>query len=243
MSAAADVHIAWGGREAVEAVSALPAAWDCQTVILGPRMSLAVVDPELLTDRVLTRLVSDVAYFDQQACSSPQWVFVKSMHGPAGLDAVVQRFADALAGQTRMLPRHALDAGETYRIALDRTRVLLEGGVLHRDEETAWTVAVLDTPDPRVACANRFVQIVPFGDVDEIGPFIPGNAQTVVMLLGAGDAERFSESAARRGVHRFARPGEGNHFESPWDGIPLFSRMTRWTIRSEAAQGAETTSR
>jgi acyl-CoA reductase-like NAD-dependent aldehyde dehydrogenase len=243
MSLAADVRIAWGGREAVEAIAALPTRWDCETVILGPRMSMAVVDADLLTDRVLSRLASDIAYFDQQACSSPQWVFVKRPRRAASFDEVVARFVEAFAAQARALGRHRLDFGETYRIELDRARVLIDGAVLHRDAETAWTVVVLDAPDTRVACANRFVQVIPFDDVDEIGRFIPGNAQTVVMLLDRPDSDRFSESAAQRGVQRFARPGEGNHFETPWDGTPLMSRLTRWTIRTEAAMGAESTTR
>lgn len=243
MSAAADVRVGWGGREAVEAIAGLPAKWDCETIILGPRMSLAVVDADLLTDRVLSRLASDIAYFDQQACSSPQWVFVKRSRRGDSFDAVVARFVKAFAEQASALPRHPLDPGETYLIELDRARVLMDGGVLHRDTETAWTVVVLGAPDTRVACANRFVQVIPFDDVDEVCRFIPGNAQTVVMLFDQQDSDRFSESAARRGVHRFARPGEGNHFETPWDGTPLISRLTRWTVRTEAAMGAETRGR
>jgi hypothetical protein len=235
MSAAANVRIAWGGREAVESVMALPARWDCETVVLGPRMSLAVVDPPLTSDRVLSRLASDVAYFDQQACSSPQWIFVKGERGDQQFQGWVERFARAFAVQAQGLGRHPLDFGETYRIGLDRARVLLDGGVLHRDEQTAWTLAVVDAPDTRVACMNRVVQVIPFRDVAEIGAFIPSNVQTAVMLLDRDDAERFSELAAPRGVCRFPRPGEGNHFDNPWDGIPLISRLTRWAIRTDAA--------
>jgi hypothetical protein len=236
MSAAADVRIAWGGREAVEAVMALPARWECETVVLGPRMSIAVFDPAQMTERTLARLASDVAYFDQQACSSPQWVFVKRSQQPELFDRAVRDFASAFESQARTLGRHALDHGETYRIELDRARVLLDGGRLHRDDETAWTVAVLDAPDPRLACANRFVQLVPFDDVHDIVPWIPSNVQTAVTLLDGDDHARFSEAAARRGVCRFPRPGEGNHFESPWDGIPLVSRLTRWAVRTESSR-------
>jgi Acyl-CoA reductase (LuxC) len=235
MSAAANVRIAWGGEEAVESVMALPARWDCETLVLGPRMSLAIVDPALASDRILVRLASDVAYFDQQACSSPQWIFVKGDRAGEAFHEWVERFARAFAAQAQGLGRHPLDFGETYRIGLDRTRVLLDGGVLRRDEETAWTVAVVDAPDTRIACMNRVVQVIPFRDVSEIDGFIPPNVQTAVMLLESDDAERFSELAARRGVCRFPRPGEGNNFDNPWDGIPLMSRLTRWAIRTNAA--------
>lgn len=236
MSAAADVRVAWGGREAVEAVMALPARWDCETVVLGPRMSIAVVDPALLTVRARTRLATDIAYFDQQACSSPQWVFVKRPPSADAFDDMVRDFTSAFAAQARAVARHPLDHGETYRIELDRARVLLDGGDLYRDPGTAWTVAVVMAPDLRLTCANRFVQLIPFTQVEDVIPSIPSNVQTAVTLLAPGEAERFSELAARRGVCRFPRPGEGNAFENPWDGIPLVSRLTRWSVRTEAAQ-------
>jgi acyl-CoA reductase-like NAD-dependent aldehyde dehydrogenase len=233
MSAVADVRIAWGGREAVESVVHLPARWDVETVILGPRMSLAVVDPDLVTDRVLSRLATDIAYFDQQACSSPQWVFVRRAGCPSSFEPFVDRFTEAFSAQARTLGRHTLDPGETYQIELDRARVLLDGGQLHRDGETRWTVAVLEAPNARVVCTNRFVQVIPYEDVDEVVKWIPENVQTAVTLLPEDEARRFTAAAALRGVCRFPRPGEGNHFENPWDGIPLISRLTRWVIRTE----------
>ena len=236
MSAAADVRIAWGSRDAVEAVTSLPARWDSETIVMGPRMSVAVVDPALVTDRLLGRLASDIAYFDQQACSSPQWLFVKASRSSAAFTTCLERFAEAFARQSRTLRRHPLDFGETYRIELDRARTILDGGDLRRDDETAWTVAVLDAPSDRVACANRFVQVIPIDDLSRVVDWLPDNVQTSVTLLSPGDAEAFTNAAAMRGVCRFPRPGEGNNFENPWDGIPLISRLTRWSVRTEPAE-------
>ncbi len=231
MSAAADVRVAWGGMDAVQAIRDLPARWETDTVVLGPRVSLAVVDPAELTDRVLTRLVTDVVFFDQLACSSPQRLFVRGTLADA--EAVATRMAEELDRQTRQRPRHPLDFGETYRIHLDRTRVLLDGGTLLRDEGTRWTLAVLPAPHDAVACANRFLQVVPFDGLEAVYSHIPDNVQTVVTLLQPDDFAVFTEAAARRGVCRFPRPGEGSHFETPWDGLPLIVRFTRWVLRSD----------
>src|SRR6185503_9490887 len=62
MSAAADVRIAWGGREAVESIIGLPCSWECYTIVLGPRVSMAVVDPLAITTKTLSRLATDIAY-------------------------------------------------------------------------------------------------------------------------------------------------------------------------------------
>jgi hypothetical protein len=226
------VRIAWGGVEAVDAIRELPSRWDTETVVLGPRMSMAVVDPQEVTDRLLSRLAIDVIYFDQLACSSPQWLFVR------GSRADVEPFAERLAAefdrQTRAFPRHHLDHGETYRIHLDRTRVLLDGGTVFRDDETRWTLALVEEPRRQVTCANRFLQVVPYERLEQVHALIPENVQTAVTLLGAADTAVFTEAAARRGVCRFPRPGEGSHFETPWDGIPLVTRLTRWVLRTDA---------
>jgi hypothetical protein len=235
MSRLADVRVVWGGAEAVAAIRALPSDWECETIVLGPRMSLAVVDPQAATDSAIGRLITDVIYFDQLACSSPQWVFVKGRPGERSFDTVVEWMAREFEKQSHQFPRRILGFDETYRIQLDRARVLLEGGTLRRDPTTQWTMAIVDAPQARVACSNRFIQVVPFTDTDEVVAHLPRNVQTVVTLLGERELGYFSEEAARRGVCRFPRPGEGNHFETPWDGVALATRLTRWVLRTEAA--------
>jgi len=233
MSAMADVRIVWGGTDAVDAIRALPCAWECDTIVLGPRVSVAVLDPQVAHESAIARLVTDIVYFDQLACSSPQWLFLKGRPGDPLFDVVIDRMAGEFDRQSRAFPRHALGFDETYRIHLDRVRVVLDGGSLRRDQRTAWTMALVEAPQPRVSCANRFLQVVPFDDIGSVSSQIPRNVQTAVTLLGDREMERFSEDAARRGVCRFPRPGEGNHFESPWDGIPLISRLTRWVLRTD----------
>jgi len=236
MSRVADVRIAWGGEESVDAIAALPARWDCETVVFGPRVSLAVVDPALATDGTLARLVTDIVYFDQLACSSPQRVFVKGRPGHPAFDRFVDRFTAVFQQQSRATPRQPLNFSETYRIHLDRTRALLEGASVRCDEQTQWTVAISAAPIASLTCMNRFVEIVPFDDVADLGPRMPSQVQTAVTLLEGDDLERFSLIGAWRGVCRFPRPGDGNSFENPWDGVPLISRLTRWVTRTDARE-------
>jgi len=232
MSRIADVRIAWGGHEAIEAIKTLPCQWKCEDIALGPRVSLAVIDPQLPNEKYISRLATDAVFFDQQACSSPQIVFVKGCFGDPALDAFVEQFASAFDQQSAVYPRHRIDFGETYQIQLDRARVLLEGGRVLRDAQTRWTIALGDRPVPRVHCANRFIQLIPFESFEFVCEHIPDNVQTVITHLSKNDSEQFTENASRLGVCRFPAPGEGNHFEVPWDGIPLVSRLTRWVLRT-----------
>jgi len=233
MSQLADVRVVWGGREAVETVRGLPASWDTEDVILGPRTSLAVVDPKLANDRVLARLVTDIVYFDQQACSSPQQLYLSGTPGEPAFDDFVARFTREFERQANVIPRHPLDLGETYQVQRDRARLILDDGRVEHDTGTRWTVAIASRPRLDIHGVNRFIQVIPFKSVDDVYAFIPDNVQTVVTLLGPEEADRFTEGSARRGVCRFPRPGEGNAFELPWDGIPLISRLCRWVVRTE----------
>ena len=48
LSKEADVRIAWGGRQAVESVSSYPSKYDCEDIILGPKVSFTVISKDLL---------------------------------------------------------------------------------------------------------------------------------------------------------------------------------------------------
>jgi len=233
MSEAADARIAWGGKEAVNSIRGLPAHWECEDIVFGPRVSMAVIDPEAIDAGGIRRLVTDVAVFDQMACSSPQSIFVKGRRKSAEFQQFREQFCREFETVASTYPRHALDFSETYQIGLDRARMLLDGAEISRDRSTSWTVAVVDRPNDTVQCANRFVQLVPFDALDEVYPLIPRNVQTVVSLLGTDNLAEFTEIAAKLGVCRFPRPGEGNNFENPWDGNGLVSRLTRAVMRTD----------
>lgn len=232
MSRFADLRIAWGGEEAVSAVRGLPARWECDDLVFGPRRSFAVVDPATVDERVLVRLANDIVYFDQLACSSPQVVFVRRTSGADTSADFAGRLSVAVEAGAARFRRHSLDWGETYLIELDRQRAILEGGQVHRDAATQWTVAVLEAPAAHISCANRFVQVVPYSSPEEIAAFMPANVQTVIVAAPEAHAREVAESLGPTGVCRFPRPGMGNNFELPWDGIAVTPRLGRWVTRA-----------
>lgn len=238
MSRACDVRIAWGGREAVEAIRHLPSKWECEDVVFGPRMSFAVVDPRLMDDGAIRRLATDICVFDQLACSSPQVVFVLQQE-PDAAHHLSGRLSEAMSRVSSTYPRHLLDYAETFRIELDRARAVLDGGQVRSDAATAWTVAVTPEPNDKLDCANRFVQVVPVQDLEQVLSYVPENVQTVVAQLEDGDLDWFSQRAAHLGVCRLPAPGEGNNFENPWDGVGLVSRLTRYVTRTQRASVQE----
>ena len=231
MSAVCDARIAWGGEEAVQAIRSLPTDWECEDIVFGPRASMAYLDPAVLDAAAVERLATDIAMFDQMACSSPQVLFVKSQND--GVGDFAGQLANKMSKVTGQFIRHPLDYAETYRIELDRARSLLRGAQLLRDGANQWTIVIGTAPDDSLDCINRFVQIVPVNGIDEVIPHIPKNVQTCVTRLSEAEFQEFTEQASLAGVCRFPMPGEGNNFENPWDGIGMISRLARSVVRTE----------
>ena len=86
LSRMADVRVAWGGREAVEAIINLPRRFGTEDIVFGPKLSFAAIGRERLADvetanRVAGQLAADASAFDQQGCNSPHTVFVVERGG------------------------------------------------------------------------------------------------------------------------------------------------------------------
>ena len=86
MARAVDGAMIWGGEEAVLQVRALPFPHWAKLAVFGPRISVAAMDagawgnPQERESWCL-RMARDVWQFDQQACSSPQVLFLEKGNG------------------------------------------------------------------------------------------------------------------------------------------------------------------
>ena len=98
LSLAADIRVAWGGREAVEAIVNLPRRFGTEDIVFGPKLSCAIVAAERLADgetarRTAAAIAADASAFDQQGCNSPHTVFVEPRRGDraGGICSVARR--------------------------------------------------------------------------------------------------------------------------------------------------------
>jgi hypothetical protein len=238
LSMAADVKIVWGGSEAVRSVAALPQKDTCDTLVFGPKYSLAVFDQEYLArndpEGALKQLAVDLALFDQTACSSPQVVILE--RGPV----TARQFAERMAGCMENLPKRLLGTKRPEARCLDvinaRGKYLLsEDKDIVAPRDLAWTILLDDEeglPEP-VQGKCLFVREVE--DLEDAVGWLTRKVQTIALCIGDADKRRsFAERASYAGVDRFVPPGSMNDFTLPWDGMLPISRMVRWTtIRSE----------
>lgn len=236
MSMAADVKIAWGSGEAVRAVVALPQKETCDTLVFGPKYSLAVFDQAYLSRAdlpdALRRLAIDAALFDQTACSSPQVVFVEKGERSS------RWFAEALAKGFEALPVRLRSAPLPEPLSL---RVINARGAYLLDEsrdvvmpkDLGWTVLLDRSPGLPEPVQGRCVFVREADDLGEVAERITRKVQTVAICIDdPRKRQDFTDKASYRGVDRFVQPGEMNDFTLPWDGLMPLGRMVRWvTIR------------
>ena len=239
MSLAADIRVVWGGSEAVRGVSALPHQDTCDTLIFGPKYSLAVFDQAFLArddlDRFLRQLALDIVLFDQTACSSPQVVLLERG------EVTAQQFSASLAEALNGLPRRLLDTDRPEARCLDIINVRGEY-LLSTDKDIimpkdlSWTVLIDQgggLPEP---VQGRCIFVREVEDLPDAALWITKNVQTVALCIHDEEKrKRFTEEASYAGADRFVPPGEMNDFTLPWDGLLPLSRMVRWaTIRRDS---------
>jgi hypothetical protein len=131
MAQAVDGAIIWGGAEAVTQVRRLQFPHWARVLVFGPRLSAAAMDATTWGDRNeraswCRRIARDVWQFDQQACSSPQTLFLERA---AACDPkeFVEDLRVAFENESRQHPRQHIEPGLTSAICLARASWLIGG--------------------------------------------------------------------------------------------------------------------
>lgn len=231
LSSAADVRVAWGGREAVETIMNLPRRAGTEDIIHGPKVSLAIIGAEHLRDAVLARqaaaaVAQDAAAFEQRGCNCPHTVFAEH-GGQVSPREFARLIADALKQIASMRPLQTWEAAETVRILNVRTEYDMRGDAYYGGTMD-WTVVYSETDQGlEPPCYLRTVFVRPVSDVFSVVPHC--SAQTQSAGLAVGDRHiGLAEALSRRGVERCPRAGTMALYETPWDGMFPLARLVRW---------------
>jgi hypothetical protein len=234
MARTVDGAMIWGSGEAVSQVRSLPFPHWARIVVFGPRLSAAAMDAATWGDRAqhsswCQRIARDVWQFDQQACSSPQTLFLER-----GTGCDPREFADdlkrAFEEENRQHPRAQIEPALTSAICMARASWLLDDAANRAlfPATPDWTILLgngTEMPDPT---QGRTLTVLVVDDLlDAISRF-DGTVQT--LGLGIRDArkeEALAQAAGRRGVDRIVKLGRMHVFGSPWDGTELIRPMVR----------------
>lgn len=233
LARAVDGAMIWGGEDAVRQVRALPFPHWARVVVFGPRLSVAAMDAGAWTDAReraswCRRIARDVWQFEQQACSSPQTLFLERRAcDPAEF---VEELRHAFEEENRAHPRSEIEPSLTSAICRARSSWLLDD-VANRAVFPAspdWTILLgkgTAIPEPT---QGRTLSVLVADDLMGVVSRFDGTVQTLGVAIQDAAKERLlAEAAGRHGVDRVVRLGQMHVFGSPWDGMDLVRPMTR----------------
>jgi hypothetical protein len=242
MAQAVDGAMIWGGAEAVSQVRSLPFPHWARVSVFGPRLSVAALDAGAWGDRTersswCRRVARDVWQFDQQACSSPQALFLECGNGSDPAE-FVEDLKLAFQEENRVHPRREIHPVLTSAICLARASWLLEDAANRAmfPDSPDWTILLgrgTDIPKP---VQGRTLSVLLVQDLLDVISKFDGTVQA--LGLGIKDAQReamLAQAAGSRGVDRVVKLGRMHVFTSPWDGLDLIRPMVRMVrhVRSQ----------
>jgi hypothetical protein len=242
MAQSVDGAMIWGGEEAVRQVRALPFPHWARVVVFGPRLSVAAMDGATWTDEKersswCRRIARDVWQFEQQACSSPQTLFLER-DGASDATEFAEELKRAFEEENRAHPRTEIEPSLTSTICRARSSWLLDN-IANRalfPPSPDWTILLgkgTRIPQPT---QGRTLAVLLADDLAEVVSEFDGSVQTLGLAVKGVEREQsLVESAGRHGVDRIVRLGQMHVFGSPWDGMDLVRPMTR-LVRHVASQ-------
>jgi hypothetical protein len=224
----------WGGQEAVLQVRSLPFPHWARIAVFGPRMSVATMDAGAWNDpdeqkTWCLRIARDVWQFDQQACSSPQVLFIENKAGQSTAEFLTN-LQHAFENENKAHPRRTIPAALTSAISSARASWLLEDpshkAVFPMGPD--WTILIGAGPYLPQPVQGKTLAVLEVDDLLDAISKLDGNVQT--LGIGMADAEKEKEIAllaGRRGIDRIVKLGRMHTFVPPWDGMDLIRPMVR----------------
>jgi hypothetical protein len=234
MASAVDGAMIWGGAEAVTQIRSLPFPHWARIAVFGPRLSVAAMDGGTWTEGErraswCQRLARDVWQFDQQACSSPQVLFLERC-ADGSVAEFVEVLAEAFRTENRAHPRQEIEPSQSSAICVARASWLLEDesrrAVFSHGPD--WTILVGTGSQIPIPTQGRTLSVLVADSLLEPIEKFDGMVQTLGLAISdrAKEAE-LARAAGRHGVDRIVKLGRMHVFGSPWDGVEMISPMVR----------------
>ena len=230
LSTLADLRVAWGGREAVEAIMNLPRRFGTEDIVFGPKTSFVVVGAEMLggngdTRKLAGKVARDTVALGQRGCNSPHTVFVErgGKQTPAEFAALL---AEEVERASRRTPTDVAPQ-EAFQILGWRAEYDMRGQAWYGDG-VRWSVFYSDDDSGLATpCYGRTLFVRPVDDVFAVASLCSVNTQTAGLALGERRL-KVAEALTARGVERCPEVGLMSLYDAPWDGMYPMDRMVRW---------------
>ncbi|MFD9093267.1 acyl-CoA reductase [Streptomyces collinus] len=230
----ADAIAVWGGEDAVRATGEL-APPGCQVVAWGHRISFAYLTGRAASEAdVLDALAEDVCRLEQQACSSPQVVYLDT-EDTGELFAFAGRFAERLAKISGARPAPLPGPAEQAEITTVQQLALLEQHLgltrVFAAEDGSWRVLADTRPALDASPLHRSVRVKPLPRHAVTATLRPMRRylQTAGVAGGRAEVAALSRAMFAAGVTRITPVGSmlESYDGEPHDGVYALQRYSR----------------
>ena len=220
---AANVVLAWGGANAVKQLKHKAPA-GVPVIEFGPKWSLAVVDLDRCDPEMAAwRMAADVVFYDQEACLSPQRLFVKG-----DSRRFIERLKHYIDRAGQHIPKECKNPDALAHVALTRLEADFRGWTMHQG--AGWTVIEVDDPSSVVEHPlGRTLFVHPVEDLGEIKRYLNVNAQTMCVEPWELAIEH-RDDWGLAGVDRIVELGMSRRPQYGYahDGIRPLTRLVHW---------------
>lgn len=236
MCAPADAVAVWGGESAVEGVAAhVPPG--CRLVEWGHRISFAYLTRDAWQDiGTLEALADDVCQNEQQACSSPQVIYLDTQD-EQDVYAVAERFAAVLGARPAATPPTGggPDLAEQAELTTTELMARLEEHLaltrVFAAPDGSWRVMADTRAALTASPLHRSVWVKPLPREKLITTLRPMRRylQTAGLAGSRGDIAELSRTALAAGVTRITPVGAmlSSYAGEPHDGLYALQRYSR----------------
>jgi phenylacetate-coenzyme A ligase PaaK-like adenylate-forming protein len=225
---------AWGGEDAIASLRKLAPA-SARFVDWGHRLSFAYVAASKLEDsEAMERIAIDVCRMEQQACASPQCIYLETSDQTA-VESYGKKFADALGRVSAALPAPELDDHESAEISMVTAVASCEAalglGSVHEPKDRSWRVLVDSRSSLRASPLYRSIWVKPLPRTQIFPTLWPMRQylQTAGLACSAAEVETLSAKLVASGILRVTEAGAmlGSYSGEPHDGVYALQRYTR----------------
>lgn len=213
-SSKADGMIVWGGHDTIKAYKSICPV-GCEFIEYGPKKGIQIIDIANVQDRNLElKVAHDISVFDQEACLSPQLIFVKKGANMKRFNIMLLKGLDSY---NRLWPaaKHSVDHYIHMNYHLKCQEFL--GNLAWTPDNREWMIVHLENPaDIKLEHPlGRTIFIKEVDSFDECLDYIDGTVQTVG-IAPKSLARELRGKLTRRGVTRIANIGS---VEMPREGL------------------------
>ena len=232
--ALADGIAIWGGEETVDAVKK-QAPRGTEVIVWGHRISFSYLTAAASMDPATLRgIAEEVCILEQQACSSPQCLYLETSDS-AELYDLADRLAVVLAMVASTVPRTLPDRAEAAEVTtvteLVRLEACLKRGAVIEPADRSWRLLVDPEPWLRPSPLFRTLWIKPMTRDQIVSTLRPMRAylQTVTLGCTRDEVALLSSLLIAAGADRIRQPGMAfsSYPGEPHDGLYALQRYSR----------------